>query len=251
MYLETIPEAMCDCIVSFENKKMPPVPKNPGRILAVDPGLVNFAACVTNTACRPLLIDGRQLMSANRFFNKEYKRLLGQLPKGQSTSSRIEAMIKKRNNRIWDFFFKAAHVICRYADHEHVELILYGFTNDRSGNEDILFPIPYGTFFQILRWVASGYSIAVDLQEESSTSEMDFLAGTDSEETCVMCGKRIFRGLYHSRTGAVINADVNAAANILKKRKPDAFLGVSPDSLLSVSVIRYGDLYHPKSITSD
>ena len=66
MYLETIPEAMCDCIVSFENKKMPPVPKNPGRILAVDPGLVNFAACVTNTACRPLLIDGRQLMSANR-----------------------------------------------------------------------------------------------------------------------------------------------------------------------------------------
>ena len=34
-------------------------------------------------------------------------------------------------------------------------------------------------------------------------------------------GKRIYRGLYQASNGRVINADLNAACNILKKSKPN------------------------------
>ncbi|HKL47584.1 MAG TPA: hypothetical protein VJ878_02855, partial [Candidatus Izemoplasmatales bacterium] len=35
-------------------------------------------------------------------------------------------------------------------------------------------------------------------------------------------GKRIKRGLYRSKKGILINADLNAALNIIRKRKPKA-----------------------------
>ncbi|GAA6619752.1 hypothetical protein [Scytonema sp. NUACC26] len=36
-------------------------------------------------------------------------------------------------------------------------------------------------------------------------------------------GKRIHRGLYRSKSGRLINADINASLNILTKEFPNAF----------------------------
>ena len=63
-------------------------------------------------------------------------------------------------------------------------------------------------------------------QEESYTSKASFL---DMDELPIFdaekpyngsfSGKRIKRGLYKSKSGRLINADVNGAANILRKSK--------------------------------
>ena len=63
-------------------------------------------------------------------------------------------------------------------------------------------------------------------QEESYTSKASFL---DLDEipiydakksyTVNFSGKRIQRGLYRSKSGRLLNADVNGAANILRKSK--------------------------------
>ena len=37
-------------------------------------------------------------------------------------------------------------------------------------------------------------------------------------------GNRIVRGLYRSKNGTVINADVNGSLNIIRKHFPDAFV---------------------------
>ena len=39
------------------------------------------------------------------------------------------------------------------------------------------------------------------------------------------CGKRIHRGLFKSKNGKLINADLNGALNILKKEIPNAYNG--------------------------
>lgn len=96
----------------------------------------------------------------------------------------------------------------------------------RINNQNFV-QIPYMTFFCILKWVASKHGIAVDLQEESYTSKADCLAGDailvygkDKKDTKrVFSGKRVKRGLYQSGTGVQLNADINGAANILRKRK--------------------------------
>ncbi len=69
-------------------------------------------------------------------------------------------------------------------------------------------------------------------QEESYTSKASFLdldgIPTYDAETPYMgsfSGKRIQRGLYRSLSGRLINADVNGAANILRKSKQNLDFG--------------------------
>lgn len=45
----------------------------------------------------------------------------------------------------------------------------------------------------------------------------------DDETEYVFSGKRVKRGLYRASGKRYINADVNGAYNILRKRRPDAF----------------------------
>ena len=68
--------------------------------------------------------------------------------------------------------------------------------------------------------------------EESYTSVASFLDldempvyGEECEgEKLKFSGKRIKRGLYRSSSGKMINADVNASYNILRKAFPNAFV---------------------------
>ena len=63
-------------------------------------------------------------------------------------------------------------------------------------------------------------------QEESYTSKASFLDldelpiyDAETPYTGTFSGKRIKRGLYRALSGRLINADVNGAANILRKSK--------------------------------
>lgn len=50
-------------------------------------------------------------------------------------------------------------------------------------------------------------------------------------------GRRIKRGLYRNKDGSVINADLNAAANIGRKALPELFTQVNfekPDILINI-----------------
>ena len=49
-------------------------------------------------------------------------------------------------------------------------------------------------------------------------------------------GKRIHRGLYKSKKGIIINADVNGASNILRKEFPNAFKNITDFSYLYKTV---------------
>ena len=81
----------------------------------------------------------------------------------------------------------------------------------------------------MLEYKARLVGIDVIVQEESYTSRANFL-GLDSipvygkiEKYPVFTGKRIKRGLYKTSVGQLINSDVNAAYNILRKALPNAF----------------------------
>ena len=78
--------------------------------------------------------------------------------------------------------------------------------------------------------MAERLSIDVIEQEESYTSKASFLnhdeiPSYDSDISLYYTfnGKRIKRGLYKTKDGILINADVNGASNILRKAIPHAF----------------------------
>ena len=68
------------------------------------------------------------------------------------------------------------------------------------------------------------YDIDFIKQEESYTSKSDFLAddilpniNVENLKNYEFKGERISRGQYKSSTNVILNADINAALNILKK----------------------------------
>ena len=89
--------------------------------------------------------------------------------------------------------------------------------------------IPHARLIEMLEYKARLVGITVILQEESYTSRANFL-GLDpipvygkTDKDPVFTGKRIKRGLYKTSVGQLINSDVNAAYNILRKAIPNAF----------------------------
>jgi transposase len=90
--------------------------------------------------------------------------------------------------------------------------------------------IPHTRLIQMLIYKAQLKGIKVLITEESYTSKASFLDndpistyGEDGSQSVKFSGKRVERGLYKSKNGTLINADVNGSYNILKKAIPNAF----------------------------
>ena len=94
------------------------------------------------------------------------------------------------------------------------------------------------------------YGIEYIEQEESYTSKASFwdkdeipVYNADNPQKYEFSGKRVHRGLYQSKTGKILNADVNGALNILRKSNVVSLTGLySRGGLatpLRIRVLRY------------
>lgn len=112
--------------------------------------------------------------------------------------------------------------------------------------------MPYEKLRQCIRIVAAKLQVAVVEQKESYTSKADVtngddipIYGTDTQNVS-FSGKRAKRGLYRCHDGNLLNADVNGAANILRKRYPDAFEGKDLSCLWKTTeTVQIQDWYVP------
>lgn len=211
------------------------------RIMAIDLGIDNLAAIVTNTGMTPALVKGKVVKSINQYYNKQkahYSSILqtGKTPqKGEATSKRLQRLHRKRFLKIKDFFHKASYYIVQIAVQEQAGVIVIGHniqwkkeTNMGRRNNQSFCHIPHSLLIQMITYKAERAGIQVIVREESYTSKASFLDGDEiptfgEEEKPMFSGKRISRGLYRSAKGLLINADVNGACNILRKEVPNAF----------------------------
>jgi putative transposase len=86
----------------------------------------------------------------------------------------------------------------------------------------LCFLLPGG--YSNLSFLCIRYGIRYIEHEESYTTKSNYLANdefpaykAEQPYTGTFSGKRVHRGLYVTNNGEVINADVNGAANILRK----------------------------------
>ena len=82
--------------------------------------------------------------------------------------------------------------------------------------------IPYLRIINMLKYKAAERGITVTLIPEEYTSKSSFLDNEFPEYRLQYAGRRVHRGLFRSAHGHLINADVNAAYNILVKSDPKA-----------------------------
>ena len=212
---------------------------NKENVLAIDMGIDQLATIVTNTGHRPVCVRGKPIKAINQYYNKSKAHYTGILRRekqpheGAHTSRRLERLHLKRHLRIKDTFHKASRYIVRLAAEQKIGKIVIGYNPGwkmepgmGGRNNQSFCHIPHQMLVSMIRYKAAVLGIEVILTEEAYTSQASFLDGDplpkyEEGVTRAFSGRRIHRGLYRSRSG-LIHADVNAAANIMRKVFPKA-----------------------------
>ena len=233
--------------VIMKNEPPKETQEDNGRYLAIDLGTVNLVTIVTNILdLTPILIRGGKIKALNQLYNKlnaEYYSILrkGKEPKeGQHTSKRLRKLAEKRHDRIKDAFHKISRYVVHYAIEHEISKIVIGHNvawkqesnMGKRNNQNFVF-LPHSLLIQMIEYKAKATGIEVIINEESYTSKASALDNDfiptfgviQGDEKPTFSGKRKYRGLYVAKNGTKINADVNGAANILRKVYPSAFTG--------------------------
>jgi len=202
------------------------------QALAIDLGLNNLATCVTSNG-DSFIIDGRRLKSINQWYNKENSRLQSDKDlRGIKYITRKQFLLKdKRNRQVNDYINKTCRTIINYCIDNNIGNLVIGYNetlqreiNIGKRNNQNFVNIPIGNIKEKLEYLCKLYGIKFTKQEESYTSKASFFDGDkipkynqDDPKDYKFSGRRIKRGLYKTKKGILINADVNGALNILKK----------------------------------
>ncbi|MBN1564430.1 MAG: IS200/IS605 family accessory protein TnpB-related protein [Anaerolineae bacterium] len=171
----------------------------------------------------------QQHVLSYEYLDKECARLQQMLPDEQYTSWRIEALTDKRNRRIEAYLHRASRRIINGLVFCNIGTLVIG-KNDgwkqniplgKRTNQNFV-QIPHARFIEMLTYKAELAGIQVTLVEESYTAKCSFLDDEPIGKHKIYAGRRIMRGLFQASGDRIINADVNASYNIMRKAIPNA-----------------------------
>lgn len=200
------------------------------RVASIDIGLENLFTIAFNYNKKGISIKGTKLKAINQYFNKIKASLQSMLPNKQYVSKFINQLLYKRTEQLRNYIGYYTNKLIEILRTEKVSKLVVGYNkewkqeiNIGSKNNQSFVSIPFRKILDILRYKLEDNGIEYKEQEESYTSKASYLDNDDipiyKEETeeIKFSGRRIKRGIYKSKQGKIINADLNGALNILKK----------------------------------
>lgn len=154
---------------------------------------------------------------------------------------RILAQItEKRNRQMRDAVNKAARIVVSYCLKNGIGLIVFGWNKGQKHSANMgaktnqkFVSVPTAKLKDRIAQLCEQYGIQFEETEESYTSKASFLDHDElpkygeKPKEWKTSGKRVKRGLYRTKTGLIVNADCNGAANILRKVKGKLGLDLS------------------------
>lgn len=203
-----------------------------GRYMSIDLGLDNLATVVTNTRLNPIIVNGKGLKSNNQYYNKQqaYYQSIAKSMNDKFYTNRLYRLTQKRNFKIEDALHKISKFIVTSALDNNIHTIVIG--NNKNWKQSIslgrrtnqsFVSIPHKRLIEKIIYKARNVGVNVIITEESYTSGTSFLDGELPRKEFYNKDRRLHRGLFVSNNDVHINADVNAAYQIMKKVFPNAF----------------------------
>ena len=182
--------------------------------ISIDLGIKNLMT-IYNPTGRQKIISGSYLTSINYYYNK-------QISKAQSKLNykNVNKLNYKRTNIINNFF----NCVVKWMEKEYSDKkeIIIGYNkewkkgcNMGAKTNGRFYGIAY---CKLINKIRNKFRNKVELIEESYTSKCDSLS---LEKICKhekYMGNRLMRGLFSSKTEKLINADINGAINIMRKK---------------------------------
>lgn len=218
--------------------KQPELKEDNSRYFSIDMGLNNIVAIYNNIGIRPLLYNGRPIKSINQYYNKTNAKLRAELPINLKSSKRLKQLAFKRNNKIdYEMHKISAHIINEAIKNNISKIFIgnnvgweNGINIGRKNNQNFV-NIPHTKLCHQLLYKGLLNRIEVIFTEESYTSKASFF---DKDELPIhgehgnhnFSGRRVKRGLYKDSRGDMWNADLNGAANIMRKCSDKAYKSI-------------------------
>ncbi len=200
------------------------------------------------------IIDGKHLKSKNQWYNKQIATIKEDKPQG-FWSKKLAGVTEKRNRQMRDAVNKAARLVINHCLKHGIGRIVFGWNKRQKNSIDIgaknnqkFVQIPTAKLKERISQLWELYGIELIETEESYTSQASFLDDDflptigEKPESWKPSGQRVKRGLYQTQNGLLVNADLNDAANILKKVATTlkfSFEGVSNGTLIMPLRVRF------------
>ena len=215
-----------EIVVIYEKEDVKKKKENK-RFCSIDLGINNLMTVASNYKT-PTLINGKPIKSINQYYNKRKSNLQSKLESGKYVSKQINAISKNRDNKILNYFHLSCNYILDNMIDEKCYTLILGYNEGWKQNANIgkknnqsFCTIPYFKLKEMLKYKCEDRGITMVETEESYTSKASFLDKDEMSKDVIMSGNRIKRGLYKSKSGIELNADVNGAFNIARKVKGD------------------------------
>nr|WP_276310694.1 transposase [Bifidobacterium sp. SO1] len=160
---------------------------------------------------------------------------LTQDPRAYEWTKRMrKASLKRKHQMDW-LIGNLTTTVANYLSSINISRVIVGWNADWKQNANMgrktnqqFVQLPYRRILNLLTDKLNELGIPVTEVEESYTSQASFLDRDPigvygaHDNPSHYSGKRIKRGLYRSKNGTLINADVNGAGNIMRKAVPDS-----------------------------
>jgi len=232
-----VPQTSCyviEVIYEKEVKKHENLNKN--LYLSIDLGVNNLVSIISNQpGLRPILINGRIIKSVNQYYNKKKAKLQSNLENNHKRkwSKRLNSLNLKRNNKIEYYLHHTSKFIVEYCIKNNIGNVIIGKNyfwkqKVRIGNinNQNFVQIPFDKLIHYIQYKSELNGIKVKIINENYTSKCSALDLEEIKKHDNYIGQRIKRGLFKS-SNSLINSDVNAALNILRKEIGNDFLNES------------------------
>ena len=223
--LRLVPKQGCVEIQIFYKKQFSQADLDYDKAVGIDIGIDNLMAVTSNEGSISHLVNGRPLKSINQYYNKKHAELKSKLAERNIDSSKkLRRLTLKRNNMVKDYMHKASRSIVNLMIQNKIGNCYIGHNtgwkqevNIGKRNNQNFVSIPHNQLIWMLTYKSEEVGINVETHNESHTSKCSFI---DNEDVChhdEYLGRRKKRGLFVSSDGRMLNADINGAANILRR----------------------------------
>ena len=200
--------------------------KNYKNIMSIDLGLNNIVACTNLENNNTMIISGKEIKSKNRYINNEIERLesiqmrMIKDSKKYKNTKRINRLYEYRRNYIETYMHKVSKMVITYAKENKCKKIVIGdikdIKNGMNYNRNFV-QIPLQNLVNKIKYKAKLEGIEIEKINEKYTSGVSAIDEEEIIKENYNPRRRIERGLFITKEGKRINADINGSLNILRK----------------------------------
>lgn len=195
------------------------------RYTSVDIGINNLMT-VTSNVFDPVIYNGKPVKSINQFYNKQSSNEKSKLFKNHKlyTSKKLDNLSIWRMNQLNNYFHKITSQLVKLLEENQIDTVIIG--RNKNWKDEISLrkrinqnftSIPFAKLYGILQYKLELVGIDYIEQEESYSSKCSFIDREPVKKHKNYVGNRISRGLFRSKDGIKINADINGSMNIMRK----------------------------------